>query len=91
MTTTQQDWKLSTAARERLGASRQPGRTDRLGIAATSRRGLALVLSAPCTRHEARSGEPCWTMPGDGNLSAQPHIGVCGRRITAAYRSGHRQ
>lgn len=55
-------------------------RADALSVAASSRRMFAAVLATACTRHGARAGQPCWTLPSGVRLS-HDHAGLCGSRV----------
>lgn len=60
------------------------------GLAATSSKAaLRAALAAPCNRHGAAGGEPCWTVerstPGAGRSA-----GACGSRLRRAGLDGAR-
>lgn len=56
---------------------------------ALQRRALLHFMQKPCRRHEARRGDPCWTLPS-GTVPGAEHIAVCGPRIDAAKNGGRR-
>jgi hypothetical protein len=64
---------------------------DVLSSLARSQRILALAMEATCPTHDARRGQPCWTLPpaSPGSARAQ-HVGVCGDRAArAGVRTRH--
>lgn len=70
----------------RLGQSKNLRRSDPLATAASSRRAFMAVLNTACTRHGARAGVSCWSLPGD----TRAHHAVCGKRIDVVFSAGLR-
>lgn len=65
----------STTATDRLDLR---AAREALAMRAFATRAMRAVQSSPCTVHGARSGQPCWPMPGD-------RFNACGRRIAAVF------
>lgn len=73
----------------RLRRPRMQEGLDRLGTAATSRRAFNAALNGTgCTRHAARPGQPCWSIPSGYRVGTLDHRALCGPRIAVVFGSG---
>lgn len=64
----------------RTPSKRDPDHERKLS-AAQSRAGWARALEAPCERHHAPEGAPCWSWEGEDGAD---HEGLCDRRARIA-------
>lgn len=53
---------------------------------AKARRVLLAVMAVPCPKHDAKVGQPCWTVPTDSSTTRLEHQGMCGARVTASHQ-----
>lgn len=60
-----------------------------LSVRAEYRRALHAYVKTACKAHQARAGEPCWTIPRTSGPA--PSEAVCGARIEATKKEARRK
>lgn len=86
--------RSSAASSQSMAYLNKNGRTtrslterDTLRAAAQSRRAFTAVLNSACTRHGARAGQGCWSVP---RIDRGPSTAVCASRVALVFLGGIR-